>query len=90
MQAPPVVEDLNVLEDAPHGLVAGVVVLAVDQLSLKRVKEAFCNRVVPAVAFAAHAAHGLDSFEQALVVVTSILAAPVRVVNKPRTWFAAL
>ena len=52
-----VVEDLDVIKQAGFGLLMVQVILAMHLLFLERGKEAFHDRIVPAVAFATHAAH---------------------------------
>src|SRR5688500_13473176 len=56
VEAVPVVEHFDVLEDRRPGLLPRLVALVVHQLGLERAPEALHRRVVPAVAPAAHAA----------------------------------
>ena len=51
----PVVKDLDPIEDLSSSLLASSEVLVVNELGFERAKEAFHDRVVPAVAFSAHA-----------------------------------
>jgi hypothetical protein len=56
----PIVEDLDVLEYGAAHLVDVVPRAAVNQLELERGKERLGDRVVPAVAFAAHADRNVE------------------------------
>src|SRR5829696_4693818 len=83
MATPWVVKALNVVEDISSRFVAGSIArLAVDALELERGEEALHCRVVPAVAFAAHAADNAVMREKPLEVLRSVLTAPVGVMKK--------
>src|ERR1043165_10224829 len=66
---PAVVEGLDIVEDGGARRVSCGEFSAVDELDLERRKEALRDRVVPAVALAAHAADEPSPPELALVVV---------------------
>ena len=57
----------HILKDPSFGFIPGSELIPVNQLDLERVKKAFCNGIVPAIA---------------LKVIAGILAAPVRMTDK--------
>src|SRR6478609_4714395 len=80
-----VVERLDVLEDARLRLVAGGVVLVVNQFLLERCEEALHRRIIPAVPTPAHAARDPLLREPTPVVLAGVLAPTIRVRHQLRT-----
>ena len=76
-----VIEAVDVLEDGRLGLAAGFPGPAPDQLGLDCLEEGFDGCVVIAVAFAAHRYLEAMFTQDFLVVMRTILAAPVGVVD---------
>jgi len=69
----PIVEDLDVFEDVLLGFVSGDILSLMYQLTLERSEETFDARVVPAVAFTAHARNEAVLSESVLVAQRGIL-----------------
>ncbi len=84
MASLPIVEHLDVFEDVLFGFVSGGIVPLVHELTLERPEETFDVRVVPAVAFAAHARDEAILRESALVAPRGVLTTTVRMVHEPR------
>lgn len=80
----PIVEHLDVFEDVLLGFIPGDILSLVYQLTLERPEETFDARVVPAVAFTAHARDKTILRESALVAHRGILTTTVRMVDEPR------
>ncbi len=80
----PIIEHLNVFEDVLFGFVSRGVAPMIDQLTLQRPEETFDARVVPAIAFAAHAGAEAIGGKDALVARGRILTPTVRMVEEPR------
>src|SRR5258708_7000450 len=85
-----VVEGLDVLEDGGPRLASTNVVSAMDELGLERREEAFGDGVVPAIAFATHAAEDVVVAELALVLHARVLDAAVRVMEEARFGVSGL
>ena len=82
----PVVENFDVFKNIQSGLISGGVVAVKGQLGFERTKETFHRCVVITIAFAAHGnrTDHLRLCQQKLVVIASVLAASIRVVQQPR------
>lgn len=78
-----VIIHLDVLKDFTLGLVSCFKPVPVNFLNFQRVHKTLSDRVVPTVAFAAHARDDLMPFKQRLIITAGILAASVRVMDKP-------
>ena len=68
-----VVEQFDVLEQLAACLSSGTPLALIDQFDFERGEKAFCHRVVPAVAFTAHAALDAVYRQQLLIVVAGVL-----------------
>ncbi len=77
MAAQAVVKYFYVLEDRSTSLSSRLEILMVDQLGFDRSIKALHYRVVPTVAFAAHAARHVVLLQQVLVVIAGVLAAAI-------------
>jgi len=84
VEAPRVVERLDVVEDCRARLGARGPRVVVDQLVLQGAEEAVDHRIVGAVAFPTHAGHEAVPCEQRLVGRGSVLASLIRMVGQPR------
>ena len=76
-----IVEAVDVLKERDLDLSSGLPRLAPDQFSLQRFEESLDHRIVVAVAFAAH--RDLEAMlpQPLLIVVRTILAAPIRMMR---------
>ena len=72
----------HILKDPSFGFIPGSELIPVDQLDLERVKKAFCNGIVPAIALPAHTPDKLVLRQDRFKVIAGILAAPVRMTDK--------
>lgn len=75
----PVIEYFNVIENIGTGHIAGFVAPFSDALFFQRAEERFGYRIIPAVATSAYARCQIICPAKALPVVTTILAALIRV-----------
>src|SRR5580704_12350462 len=85
-----VVEQFDVLEHLAAGLSSGTPLALIDQFHFERGEKAFCHRVVPAVAFTAHAALDAVYRQQLLIVVAGVLAAAIRVMQQTQRRLTVL
>lgn len=85
MSSKSIVKDFNVLKDACFSLLFGKEALLVNQFCFQRAHEGFCDGVIIAVTFAAHALRELKFVQQVFEIRTRILGAAIRV--KDETWF---
>ena len=85
----PIVEHLDPLKDVLLGGFPRGVTLIVDEFFLQRAEEALDDRVVPAIALAAHGAGHLGVGEQSLVVAARVLHAAIRVVQQTGLGFSS-
>jgi len=76
-----VVEGLDIFEDCAGGRFVCWEYLIAEPFAFQATEEAFHRRVVPAVAFAAHAAFHLEQFKCFSVFLGSVLGASVGVVQ---------
>ena len=79
-----VVEGLDVFEDRCTGLGTTDIVVSMDELCLEGREEALRDRIVPAIALAAHAADNPLSAELTPVFLARVLDTAVRVMDEPR------
>lgn len=79
MKTPTVVEDFNVFEDAGPCFLTSFISLKVREFGLECVKEAFRDRIVVAVALAAHALLDRVALDQDSDFLTGVLTATIRV-----------
>ncbi len=77
MNALPIVEDFDVVEDTRPGFLARHVSLVMNQLGLEQGKEAFHRSTIITVSGAAHTDLDFISFKELLVVLACVLAARV-------------
>src|ERR1700731_3681170 len=77
-----VVEQFDVLEQLAACLSSGTPPALIDQFDFERGEKAFGHRVVPAVAFTAHAALDAVYRQQLLIVAAGVLAATIRVMQQ--------
>ena len=54
-----------------------------NQLDLERVKKALCYGIIPTVTLSAHTSHELVVRQYRLKIIPGILAAAIRMANKP-------
>ena len=78
----PVVEQLDVFEQLVAGLSSGTPPAGIDQFDFEGGEKAFRHRVVPAIAFTAHAALDAVYRQQLLILVAGVLAAAIRVMQQ--------
>src|SRR5438270_6043858 len=78
----PVVEQLDVFEQLVACLSSGTPPARIDQFDFEGGEKAFRHRVVPAVAFTAHAAVDAVYRQQLLILVAGVLAAAIRVMQQ--------
>lgn len=76
-----IVGAVDILEDGQLCFSAGLPRLSPNQFRLDRFEEGFVRRVIIAVAFAAHGYLEAVLTQQFLIIVRTLLATPVRVVN---------
>src|SRR5438552_19175457 len=88
MSALPIVEQLDIFEDFATGLGSAPPVAPISQFELARGEKTLRHRVIPAIAFTAHAAQQAMRRQQLLILITEILAAAVRVMQQPLRRFA--
>jgi hypothetical protein len=74
----------DVSEQGVAGLAAGVKLELPELFDLEGCEEEFGRRVVPAIAFATHAANDARGLQRLTVVAAGILAAAVGVMEEPR------
>lgn len=84
-----IVEAGNIFKNAFLGLLACFELLQVDKFFLKHTVERFNTRIIVAVPFAAHTAFHLVGAQPRLVVMRSVLAAAIRMMQKPLRTVAA-
>lgn len=85
----PVVEHFNVIEDIRPGQIPGFIYAFSDSFFFQRTEERFCHRIIPAIATSAHARHQVNGPSEALLVVTAVLAALVRMYDYLTVWFTS-
>src|SRR2546428_9148164 len=83
MPPPPVVEDLEVIEQLAARRRPRGPRRVVDELDLQRREETLGHGVVPAIAPAAHAAHDPVLGQDALVVAAGVLTAAIGMMEQP-------
>ena len=86
MPAARVVEAVDVFEEGNFDLSAGLPVSTPDQFGLERFEVALDGRVIIAIFLAAHRCHQPVFAQDLLVVVRTVLAAAIRVVNAVLWW----
>jgi hypothetical protein len=79
-----VVKDLDVFEDALFGMPPSFIPFKVNMLGLECMKKRFRDRIIIAISTPAHAGTYTVSTEQALKLLTGVLASTIRVQNHPR------
>ena len=77
MQSRAVVKANDVVRHIGHGFLVVGVILLPDSLHLQVQEEALHNRVIPAVAFAAHAGDQSEFLQQPLMHRAGVLRSPV-------------
>src|SRR5260370_788482 len=85
-----VVEQFDVLEQLAAGLSSGTPLALIDQFDFECGEKTFRHRVVPAVAFTAHAALNAVYRQQLLIIVAGVLTAAIRVVQQTLRRVAGL
>src|SRR2546425_11778438 len=86
MPSLPVVEPLDVVEELSARCRPRRPRRVVDELDLQRGKEALRDRVVPAIAPAAHAADDPMPGQGLAVVAAGVLTATIRMMQQPLGW----
>lgn len=81
MNSFPVIEQLDVFEQALLRFVSGPKMGKIDEFPLKHAMERFDARIVITISFPAHAALHSILYEPCLIVLRSVLAAAIRVVQ---------
>ena len=79
----PVIEHLDVVEDARTGFFSGGKSVVMNEFILEIAKEAFDHGIVVAVAFAAHADLGADLKQFGLVIGPDVGRAAIAVMDEP-------
>src|SRR6516165_9095081 len=85
-----VVEQFDIFEQLVAGLSSGTPPALTDQFNFERGKKTFRHRVVPAVAFTAHATLDAVNRQQLLILVAGVLAAAIRVMQQTLRRLAVL
>src|SRR5271157_5407981 len=73
--------DFDVAEDISSGLLFCRVSLVLNPFSLQRGEETLSHCVVPAIPFATHTARDPGTIKHCLIVFSSVLTAPIRVMD---------
>ncbi len=84
MQAWPVIEDLDVVEDCGSGLLSGVEVVEVNEFILQRTEEALGAGVVVAIALGGHARTNPMNLHQLRIRTDHVVPAPVGMVDQAK------
>ena len=69
-----IIEPFDERKDLPAGVVPGVIRLVMDQFILQGTEEALCDRIVVAIAFAAHARRQAESRKLTLIRQAAVLS----------------
>ena len=83
MRSFPVIIHFDILKDFIFSFLPRFKPVAINFLNFQRVDETLGNRVVPTIAFTAHARGNPVFFKQRLVITAGVLTAPVRVMDQP-------
>src|SRR5690242_16979273 len=78
----PIVEQLDVFEDFAAGLGSGTPAALINQFELEGGEKTLRHRIIPAVAFTAHATQHAVRRQQLLILVAGVLAAAIRVMQQ--------
>src|SRR6056297_3155793 len=84
MQAPGIVEALDVGKEIPARFVPRGVDAVMDALNFERVEEALHRRVVEAIALPAHGGRYLRGGKGLAILVSCVLNAAIRMLDQPR------
>ena len=68
-----VVEEFDIFEELGAGLSSGTPATLIDQFDFESGEKTFCHRVVPAIAFTAHAALDAVCRQQLLILMAGVL-----------------
>jgi hypothetical protein len=83
MDSDSIVKDLDIFKYLVFRLVCRFKVATMDQFGFQSVEKAFRDRIVPAIAFAAHALFDSLLFQDLTVTVGGILAASIGMPDQP-------
>lgn len=83
-----IVERDDVLKDGAASLLMGRKAFTRGTFALECSEKTFHHRIIPAIAFPAHADLNIMGIEKALIGFAGILTPPVRVVEEPNGWLA--
>src|SRR5262252_9852057 len=90
MSPPAVVEQFDIFEHLVAGLSSSTPPAPIDQFDFERGEKTFRHRVVPAIAFTAHAALYAVYRQQLLMCVAGVLAAAIRMKQQALQRMAVL
>src|SRR5688572_23592379 len=90
MTSETIVEKFNVLKDTGFSLRFREIMAMMNQLSFQGAKETFHGSIVVTIAGAAHTTLDLIMGQQSLIIVASILATPIRVMQPASSRLATL
>lgn len=82
MESPAVVEHFDIIDHVLFGFLPCGITTMLGLIALEASKEALGDGIVPAVAFAAHAADHAVFRQQCLIVLAGILTASIRMVDQ--------
>ena len=88
MDALPIVEAFDPVDDIEFGLSARFVANPMDAFNFQSLEEAFDGGVVPAIGSPAHRLNHLVVLDQFSVIGAGVLATPIRVHDQSRSWFS--
>ena len=88
MDALPIVEAFDPVDDIEFGLGARFVANPMDAFNFQSLEEAFDGGVVPAVGSPAHRLNHLVVLDQFSVIGAGVLATPIGMHDQPSSWFS--
>ncbi len=86
MSAHGIIEPVNIFANGFGCVISVLEYSAPDQFRLDRFEDGFHHCIVIAISFSTHGWKHFVSFEDFAILITGILASPVRVLDQPRLW----
>ena len=86
MSAHGIIKPVNVFANGFDRVSSGLEYGAPDQFRLDRLEDGLDHGIIITISFSAHGWKHLVSFEDLAILITGILAPPVRVLDHPRLW----